>query len=91
MAFAAGTLLACNAAAVGKPEVTAVCNTKMGSSAKCACFADALEKALTPEEFTAVAQGVEANKSYAGLLPGNLSDDPKIGAVVADASQTCFN
>ena len=66
--LAMGTLSACGAAA-GKTQVTAVCGTKMGSDAKCTCFADALEKGLTPEEFATVAKGIDDNKNFAGLLP----------------------
>jgi hypothetical protein len=90
LVLALGTLSACGAAA-GKPQVTEVCGTKMGSDTKCTCFADALEKGLTPEEFASVAKGIEDNKDFAGLLPTNLSDNPKISGVVAEASQSCFN
>ncbi len=90
LVLALGALSACGAAA-GKPQVTAVCGDKMGSDAKCACFADALEKGLTPEEFATVAKGIDDNKSFAGLLPTNLSDNPKFSGVVAEASQSCFS
>ncbi len=88
--LAMGTLSACGAAA-GKTQVTAVCGTKMGSDAKCTCFADALEKGLTPEEFATVAKGIDDNKNFAGLLPTNLGDNPKISSVIAEASASCFN
>jgi hypothetical protein len=88
--LALGALSACSAAA-GKPQVVAACEQKMGAGAKCTCFADALEKGLTADEFAKVAKGIDDNRSFAGLLPTNLSDDAKIGAVVAEGSQSCFN
>ena len=50
----------CSAAAAGKTEVAGVCSSKMGSETKCACFADTLEKSLTPEEFGQVATAMQA-------------------------------
>jgi hypothetical protein len=90
LAFGLGTLTACGAA-VGKPQVAEVCSAKMGGGANCTCFVDAIEKGLTPEEFATFAKGVYDNKDYAGLLPGTLSNDPKISGVVANASNSCFN
>jgi hypothetical protein len=84
-------MAACSAAAAGKPQVAEVCTSKMGSEQKCACFADAVEQGLTPEEFATVAKGVDDNRRFNGLLPANLADDPKIGAVVAQASNSCLN
>ena len=91
LVLALGTLGACSAATAGKPQVVAACEQKMGAGANCTCFSDALEKGLTAEEFAKVAKGIDDNKSFAGLLPTNLSDDAKIGALVAEASQSCFN
>jgi hypothetical protein len=62
----------------------------MGSEQGCACLADALEKNLTPEEFTQVAKGMDEQKRYSEMLPGNLSDDAKIAGVFTQATASCF-
>jgi hypothetical protein len=86
-----GVVGACSAAAAGKPQVTSACTAKMGSETKCACFADALEKGLTPEEFGTVAKAVDDNARFSELLPVSLHDNPKFAAVIGEASLTCFN
>ncbi|MDP3495909.1 MAG: hypothetical protein Q8R82_22595 [Hyphomonadaceae bacterium] len=86
----AGIAGACSEAAAGKPQIAEVCSSKMGSQQGCACLADALEKDLTPEEFGQVAKAMDDNKRFSGLLPGNLSNDPKIAGIFASASASCF-
>lgn len=81
---------ACGAAAAGKPEVAGACTTKMGSETKCACFADALEKNLTPEEFSEVATAMEANKLSSAMLPNNLTAKEKISEIFTQATMSCF-
>lgn len=89
--LALGMAAACSGATVGKTEVAGVCNSKMGSAQGCACLADALEKNLTPEEFTRVAKGIDENKRYSSdMLPSHLSNDAKIGEVFAVATTSCF-
>jgi hypothetical protein len=89
LAMALG-VAACSAAAAGKPEVAGACSSKMGSETKCACFADALEKNLTPEEFGQVATAMEANKLSSAMLPNNLSTNEKISGVFTQATMSCF-
>lgn len=91
LVLALGISGACSAAAAGKPQIASACTTKMGSETKCACFADALEKGLTPEEFGTVAKAVDDNARSSELLPANLHNDPKIASVVGDATRACFN
>ena len=85
-----GVASACSAAAAGKTEIAGACSSKMGSEQGCACLADALEKNATPEEFTQVAKGMDEQKRYSEMLPGNLSDDAKIAGVFTQATASCF-
>lgn len=80
----------CSAAAAGKTEVAGVCSSKMGSETKCACFADTLEKSLTPEEFGQVATAMEANRHSSAMLPNNLSSNTKIADLFTQATMSCF-
>lgn len=89
--LALGIAGACSAAAAGKPQIASACSSKMGSQTKCACFADALEKGLTPEEFGTVAKAIDDNARFSELLPVKLLNDPKLAAVVSEASQACLN
>jgi len=91
LVLALGISGACSAAVVGKPQITSACSTKMGSEPKCVCFADALEKGLTPEEFATVAKAIDDNARFSELLPATLHNDPKIASVVGEATRSCFN
>jgi hypothetical protein len=90
LALALGTMSGCGGAA-GKSQLAEVCSAKMSSTQKCSCFSDALEKGLSAEEFTKVAQAIDDNKRFNGLLPSTLSSDPSLSAKINDASQACFN
>ncbi len=81
---------ACGGAAAGKPQIAEACSSKMGSEQGCACFADALEKSLTPEEFGQVAKAMDDNKRFSDMLPSNLNNDAKITGVFAEATRSCF-
>jgi hypothetical protein len=85
------TIGGCGAAAAGKPQLTEACNAKMGSVQKCTCFADTLEKGLTPEEFGKIAQAIDDNKRFSELVPGSLLKDAKLSSAITEASLACFN
>lgn len=80
----------CSAAAAGKPQIAGACTSKMGSEQGCACFADALEKALTPEEFGQVAKAMDDNKRFSDMMPGSVSSDAKLASAFTEATQSCF-
>ncbi len=84
------TISGCGAAA-GKPQLTEACNAKMSSAQKCTCFADTLEKGLTPEEFGKVAQAIDDNKRFSELVPGSVLKDVKLSSAITEASLACFN
>lgn len=84
-------LVGCSAAAAGKPQIASACSSKMGSETKCGCFADALEKGLTPEEFGTVAKAIDDNARFSELVPTSIHDNAKFAAVINEASSACFN
>lgn len=84
-----GVAGACSAAAAGKPQMAEACSSKMGSAKGCACFADNMEKALSPEEFGQVAQAMYDNKS-SDMMPGRLGSDAKISGAFSQATMACF-
>lgn len=85
-----GAAGACSAAAAGKPQMAEACSSKMGSAKGCACFAETLEKNLSPEEFGQVAQAMYDNKS-SDMMPGNLGSDAKISGAFSEATMACFS
>ncbi len=83
-------MVGCSAAAAGKPQLAEACSSKMGSEKGCACFADAMEKNLTPEEFGQVAQAMFDNKKSSSMMPANLDSDPRISGAFSEATMACF-
>ncbi|RYG38187.1 MAG: hypothetical protein EON93_02500 [Burkholderiales bacterium] len=86
-----GVTAACSAAAAGKPQMAEACSSKMGSQTGCACFADTMEKTLSPEEFGQVAQAMYDNKKSSNMMPGNLASDAKISGAISEATMACFS
>ncbi len=85
-----GVAGACSAAAAGKPQMAEACSSKMGSAKGCACFADNLEKALSPEEFGQVAQAMYDNKKSSNMMPSNIGSNDKISGAFSQATMACF-
>jgi hypothetical protein len=90
LAVALGTLAACGAeAAVGKDQLATICGEKTGGSVNCACFADALETSLAPEQFAKVAKAIDENRRYTGFVPGEIANDASLGGTVTQAQLSC--
>lgn len=85
-----GVAGACSAAAAGKPQMAEACSSKMGSAKGCACFADNMEKALSPEEFGQAAQAMYDNKT-SNMMPSTLGADAKISGAFSEATMACFS
>lgn len=87
-----GFLAACAAEAAGKDELSSVCQQRMRSAEKCACYVDNVEKALSAEQFAAVAHGAHENRTYSGAdwVPNSVRRDQVVSAALDDATRTCF-
>jgi hypothetical protein len=92
LVLAAGLLAGCGAQAVGKSEFAELCTKRMGSADKCSCYADTVEKGLTPELFTRVANGAHQMRNMAGSewIPSTVTSDEAVSAVLAEATSACF-
>lgn len=86
-----GVAGACSAAAAGKPQMAEACSSKMGSAQGCACFADNMEKALSPEQFGQAAQAMFDNKKSSNMMPSTLGSDAKISDAFTQATMACFS
>lgn len=87
-----GFLAACGAEAAGKEELANVCQQRMRSADKCACYIDSIEKALSAEQFARVASGAHDNRTYSGAdwVPNSVRRDQVVNAALDDATRTCF-
>ena len=83
----------CGGKPPGKAELAQACMQRMGGvQQKCDCYVASIEKALTPDQFSQLAQGVYDNRNYSGAdwLPNNISRIPAIGAALHDATASCL-
>lgn len=89
--LAFGTLTAaCGAAPAGKTELADACKSRMGANANCSCYVDSIEQALSPEQFSAVAQGAVDHRRMGTMLPENLMSNIAVSDALATAAQSCF-
>jgi hypothetical protein len=82
----------CGDGDAGKEEFASVCAQRLGSAEKCGCYVDAIEQALSPEQFATVVQGVHNNRDSPGAdwIPNSVRTDPVVSSALSDASQSCF-
>lgn len=86
--FAAG----CDDAKPDKSEFASICSKHMGSSQKCGCYADSLEKSLPADQFGKVLAGVHDVKDLGGSdwIPPTVRDDGPISQALSSARIACF-
>ncbi|HVY88656.1 MAG TPA: hypothetical protein VG942_07300 [Hyphomonadaceae bacterium] len=81
----------CGAAKATKADFAQVCLQRLGNAqAKCTCYVDSIEKALSPEKFATVAQGVYDNRQFTGMIPESVMGDAQISGAITDANTACL-
>ncbi len=90
--LAAGLLAGCGAAKIGKTEFADLCTKRMGSAEKCGCYADNVEKALSPEQFSKVASGAHQLRDVSGStwIPNTVTSDATVSEALNAATTACF-
>ncbi len=79
-------------AAAGKDEFASVCQKRLRSAEKCACYVESVEKALSAEQFARVAHGAHQNRDYSGAdwVPHSIRSEREISSALDDATRACF-
>jgi hypothetical protein len=92
LVLAFGLAASCGATKIDKAEFAQLCAKRMGSAEKCGCYADNVQKALTPELFDKVALAVHETKDLGGTdwIPESVRRDETINAALGEAMKTCF-
>lgn len=92
IALSVGLLAACGAEAAGKDEFASICQKRMKSVEKCACYVDSIEQALSDDQFARLAQGAHQNRDYAGAdwVPHSVRSEPAISQALDEATSACF-
>lgn len=90
--LALGLASGCDGAKPDKAEFAQLCSKHMGSAEKCGCYADTLQKGLTPDQFGKVMTGAHDMRDISGSdwIPATVRSDAAISEALSTATTTCF-